>query len=213
LKYNIRCKYTAYIADRTTPVSSVEAAAPSFKVAVASSLGSMALLRWSIANASEAIEVQIQRSDRIDGQFVTLLSMSPRDSEYIDADPQSVRMFYRIMIITRSGDRILSGVLSPSMASLPASTILFQNFPNPANPATTIRYAIAGAGVVPVRLAVYDLTGREIRVLVDARQSPGLYEVTWDGTSASRVPVASGLYFYRLVAGKFVSVRTSVLLR
>jgi hypothetical protein len=109
---------------------------------------------------------------------------------------------------------------------------LFQNYPNPFNAATVIRYAIPGArgqglGASRVRLAVYDLLGREVAVLVNENKAPGNYEVVFSakGGSASggnAANFASGMYFYRLQvrsldsesgAGPSVDVKKLVLVR
>ncbi len=78
---------------------------------------------------------------------------------------------------------------------------LEQNYPNPFNPSTTITYQLPAQGGVDgkaassVRLVVYDMLGREVAVLVDAKQSPGTHEVKWNASGA-----ASGVYLYRLSA-------------
>lgn len=83
---------------------------------------------------------------------------------------------------------------------------LLQNFPNPFNPSTTIRYALPRA--THVRLAVYDLLGREVATLVNGVLQPGNYDITWDAEG-----FASGVYLYRVHAGNFVSTKKSVYLR
>jgi hypothetical protein len=89
---------------------------------------------------------------------------------------------------------------------LPAEYHLSQNYPNPFNPTTVITYQLAVAG--EVRLAVYDLLGREVAVLVSGRQDPGSHTVTFN---AHRL--ASGIYFYRLAAEGFAAVRKMVLMK
>ncbi len=73
----------------------------------------------------------------------------------------------------------------------PQSTQLMQNFPNPFNPTTSIRYQIASHG--DVVLKIYDVLGTEVATLVNASQAPGTYEVSWNASD-----VASGMYYYRL---------------
>lgn len=89
---------------------------------------------------------------------------------------------------------------------LPSRFGLQQNFPNPFNPTTVITYDIAKSS--HVRLTVYDVLGREVSTLVNAEKSPGQYRVTFDGSG-----LASGVYFYRLDAGKYVSTRKLLLLK
>lgn len=88
---------------------------------------------------------------------------------------------------------------------------LEQNRPNPFNPRTTLRFALAKQG--PVRLEIIDLAGRRVRVLVDEWLSVGPHVREWDGRDDSGVRVASGSYRYRLAADGQVRVRGMVLLR
>jgi hypothetical protein len=87
------------------------------------------------------------------------------------------------------------------------------NFPNPFNPVTSIRYGIEQPAVVSLR--VYNVAGQLVRTLVDERQTPraGGYSVQWNGTDDRGNHVASGVYFYRLVANDFMKTRKMVLLK
>ena len=89
---------------------------------------------------------------------------------------------------------------------LPVRCALSQNYPNPCNPSSDIRYQISEFGIV--RLSVYDILGREMAVLVNERKAPGSYEVTFDGSGLS-----SGVYFYRLQMGEFVATKRLLLLK
>jgi hypothetical protein len=81
--------------------------------------------------------------------------------------------------------------------ALPGETALEPNYPNPFNPATTIRFIVGGgAASGRVRLAVYDLLGREVALLVDEAKAPGAYTAAWNAAG-----MASGVYFCRLAAG------------
>lgn len=88
----------------------------------------------------------------------------------------------------------------------PEAFELDQNFPNPFNPSTTIRYTLPGATVVS--LEVYDLLGGKVAQLASGEQSAGMHEIRFDGSA-----LASGVYYYRLRAGSFVKTRSLVLLR
>jgi|GEM_PF-410234 len=92
---------------------------------------------------------------------------------------------------------------------------LFQNYPNPFNPTTKIKFKIPSSdgyslsrGVGLVTLKVFDITGREVRTLINESLSPGTYEVTFDGSGLS-----SGMYFYQLRAGDFIATKKFVLLK
>jgi hypothetical protein len=99
---------------------------------------------------------------------------------------------------------------------LPRAWSLSQNFPNPFNPRTTISFDIPGetqASAVQARLAVFDLRGRLVRVLVEKDLRPGRYSVVWDGREANGGQVPSGIYFYRLKAGTFAETRKMLLMK
>ncbi|MDD3643513.1 MAG: T9SS type A sorting domain-containing protein, partial [Candidatus Krumholzibacteria bacterium] len=92
-----------------------------------------------------------------------------------------------------------------------AQFMVHQNVPNPFNPVTRIRFTVPDAS--RVRLTVYDVAGRRICTLVDRTLPADHYEVGWDGTNHEGRTVASGIYFYRLEAGKHSKTRKMVLLR
>jgi photosystem II stability/assembly factor-like uncharacterized protein len=89
---------------------------------------------------------------------------------------------------------------------LPDEPRLEQNYPNPFNPTTVISYQLPV--VSNARLGVYDLLGREVAVLVNERRNAGVHEVKFNASGFS-----SGVYFYRLTAGRFVHTRKLLLLR
>lgn len=91
-------------------------------------------------------------------------------------------------------------------SELPKQFVLEQNYPNPFNPTTIVRYQLPLAG--EVTLAVHDLLGREVAVLLNGRVAAGVHEVTFDGSGLS-----SGVYIYRLSAGDFVQSRRLLLLK
>ncbi|HOT95621.1 MAG TPA: family 10 glycosylhydrolase [bacterium] len=90
--------------------------------------------------------------------------------------------------------------------TLPARFILEQNYPNPFNPVTSIRFELPQAGTV--RLALYDLLGREVAVLAEGMYTAGRHEIHVDGRSLS-----SGTYLYRLSQGGHTLARKLLLLR
>ncbi len=116
---------------------------------------------------------------------------------------------------------------APAGNERPATFALEQNYPNPFNPVTTIGFRIQGVGsqnpgpadpasntrypqpgTRRVRLAVYDMLGREVAVLVDEPKEPGTYNVPFSARGLS-----SGMYLYRLSAGGFVQTRTMLLVK
>ena len=95
---------------------------------------------------------------------------------------------------------------------LPTTTALAQNFPNPFNPETNIRFDLSGAASVSV--TVYDATGQVVRTLVAGQfMEAGTYNLTWDGHNSAGHMVGSGIYFYELRAGSFTSMKKMTLLQ
>lgn len=94
---------------------------------------------------------------------------------------------------------------------LPRAFEMEQNYPNPFNPRTEIKFSLPNRA--DVSLKVYNLAGQEVKVLVDRSMPAGNFVADWDGTNQQNVPVASGVYFYRLEAGANSSTRKMVLLK
>ncbi len=97
--------------------------------------------------------------------------------------------------------------------SVPNEFVLYQNYPNPYNPTTTIEYSIPNVETLHamspnVQLIVYDILGREVVTLVNKRQTPGNYQVTFN---AANLP--SGIYFYTLRAGDFIATKKMILMK
>jgi len=90
---------------------------------------------------------------------------------------------------------------------VPTECKLFQNYPNPFNPVTIIRYQVSGKNSI-VKLSVYDVTGKEIAVLVNKIQEAGLYEVFFDAFA-----LPSGIYFYKLTEGDFSETKKMLLIK
>jgi hypothetical protein len=95
--------------------------------------------------------------------------------------------------------------------SLPQSFSLSQNFPNPFNSETVILFALPERG--EVELAVYNLAGQQVAALVQGAREAGSYAVRWDGRDGHGRELASGIYLYRLRAGKRMETRKLVLVR
>jgi hypothetical protein len=97
------------------------------------------------------------------------------------------------------------------VALLPNSFNLYQNFPNPFNPKTEIRYNLPKG--TNIQLTVYNLLGQRIRTLVNEYQNAGHKSIHWDGKDEKGIEVASGIYFYLLKAGEYKQSKKMVLLR
>jgi hypothetical protein len=99
--------------------------------------------------------------------------------------------------------------------ALPSAFVMHQNYPNPFNPTTRIGYQVPGPGSTWVNLAVYDMLGREVALLVNEKKEPGNHAVTFNANG-----LASGVYFYRMAAGdpsasgqRFLQTRKLIVVR
>ncbi|MCH8873092.1 T9SS type A sorting domain-containing protein, partial [candidate division KSB1 bacterium] len=142
------------------------------------------------------------------------------DTFYVDSDlPLVERLYYTVIAEdihdNRSGKSnefsfVITGV-SDERVGIPEAFELSQNYPNPFNPSTVIKYALPKSS--NVSLVIYNLMGQEVMRWDENNVTPGYYEKTWNGTTQSGIPVSSGMYIYRIVAGDFVSTNKMVLLK
>jgi len=111
-----------------------------------------------------------------------------------------------VMAVRRGGENDMISGVDVEDSQLPESVVLYQNFPNPFNPTTTISYDIRQSGMV--RLHIYDLLGRQVATLVNGFMPAARHQVQFDASQ-----LASGTYIYRLESANQVIVKTMVLLK
>ena len=131
-------------------------------------------------------------------------SYAPHNYGYSD-QPQAGTYAYRLKQIDNGGTFKYSSESEVTFAA-PLSYALNQNYPNPFNPSTIISYQLPVAGKVALR--VYDIVGKEIATLVNDTKEPGNYEVKFDASK-----LASGIYFYKLQAGSFTTMKKLMLIK
>ena len=115
----------------------------------------------------------------------------------------------RDAVIQENGSEVPSQTISVTIKA--QKLALHQNHPNPFNPSTTISFALPKKA--QVHLSIYGLDGRLVKTLVNETLDQGYKEFTWVGTDSHGNPVSSGVYFYRLKAGKRVLTKKMVLLK
>jgi hypothetical protein len=112
---------------------------------------------------------------------------------------------YSDFVATSTAALKKSGGMIP-LKDKPITFNLLQNYPNPFNPVTKINFALPRQGFVTLK--IYDITGREIQTLVNEFKPSGYFSIDFDGSTLS-----SGVYFYKIQSGDFVSVRRMVLIK
>jgi hypothetical protein len=172
------------------------------------------VLKWETATETNNQAFMIERSSdnfnfekigEIEGKGTTT-----EKQEYIFRDASissgKGKVYYRLRQIDFDGTENLSDVIEVDYSMIPKVFNLSQNYPNPFNPMTTIRFDIPKE--VKVTLKMYDMLGAEVETLIDEVMEPGYYKYEWNASK-----FASGVYFYRLTAGNFVSTKKLILLR
>jgi hypothetical protein len=116
----------------------------------------------------------------------------------------------RLQLVVGKGDFVAEK--RAAVERMPATYELSQNFPNPFNPSTTIRYGLPKEE--RVILTIYNALGEEVLTLVDDEaQKAGYHVAIWDGRNHAGQIVASGVYIYKLRVGSFTSIKKMALIR
>jgi hypothetical protein len=115
-------------------------------------------------------------------------------------------LYFTLVNVSIEGDGVGKDLPQTDENITPTEFTLEQNFPNPFNPTTQIRYSIVEDGLVTLK--VYDVLGREVAVLVDEEKPAGTYEAEFNASNLS-----SGIYFYSISAGSFHQTKKMILLR
>jgi hypothetical protein len=100
---------------------------------------------------------------------------------------------------------------SEDSPSLPKDFVVYQNYPNPFNPSTTLVFDLPRAAKVTVD--IFNVIGRRVARLMEEEKQAGHYQVEWRGLDDAGHPVTSGVYFYKISAGKWTGIRKMVLMR
>jgi hypothetical protein len=169
-------------------------------------------LQWHNRN-TEDDSIVIERR-RIYDSFGVIGEVASTDSVFIDTSTSAgTPYYYRLSVTMKDSAEIQSYpiMLNPVAASVRPLNVavkfeLYDNYPNPFNPSTTIRYALPYSS--NVALAVFNALGQQVATLVNWIQEAGYHEVMFDGSN-----LASGVYFYRIQAGRFVQTKKLILLR
>jgi len=180
---------------------------------VASLIGTDVHLNWSTATELNNSGFEILRFDQNDDHTWQKIGFvpghgtttEPQYYSFIDKSVSSGKYQYRLKQIDYDGTFEYSDIVELEVG-LPTVFSLEQNYPNPFNPTTKIKYQIANAGFVNMR--VYDVLGNEVATLVNEEKAAGNYVVEFDGST-----LTSGIYFYKLQAGIFIETKKMVLLR
>ncbi|MCP4625165.1 MAG: T9SS type A sorting domain-containing protein [bacterium] len=130
--------------------------------------------------------------------------------QFIDKDKSSGTRYYRLKQIDYNGMFKYTEIIKVEIA-VPDDYALEQNFPNPFNPSTEIKYSLPEESFVTID--VYSITGRKVKALVSKNHLAGRFSAVWDGRNETGVQVSSGTYIYRIRAGSFNAVKKMVFIK
>jgi hypothetical protein len=171
------------------------------------------VVSWQLSHVVGRIEFDIYRKRGLAvysplGE-IEVRSESPDEYWIEDYTVTPGQKYSYLVIVVEEGQSVASFEVSvPTPEFSPNLSI---NHPNPFHPTTEIPFTVDRTG--RVFLAVYDVSGRRVRTLVDRTMMPGGHSVIWNGRDEKGNPAASGVYFYRLKTGRFSATRKLILLR
>ena len=142
-------------------------------------------------------------------QWVIPTDIVPESRIYAVLDPDS--LIDEIHVNNNKGYIVLplksvTSIASEELLTIPQGFQLFNNYPNPFNPTTRIRFALPSTEIV--KLVIYNSLGQKVQTLLNEKKSAGVHEVEF-----SAAELASGLYFYQLSAGKYVNVQKMMIIK
>ena len=178
-------------------------------------------LNWTTATEINNLGYEIERyalgADRQSWEKIGFVnghgnSTNTNSYHFIDSKIKDGLYYYRLKQIDLNGSFTYSNTVEANI-NVPMKFTLEQNYPNPFNPTTKIKYTIQAPPNLPkgealVQLKIYDILGNEVATLVNKKQQPGNYELTFNGNNLS-----SGVYLYKLTAGSFTATKKMILLK
>ena len=176
--------------------------------------GNQIFLSW-FDNSNNEQGFKIERSVGMPTNFDLVGIVGAGVPNFIDTSGlvYGTRYYYRVYAFIGAGNSAFSNVetivlttLFQTGSEIPDRYRLYNNYPNPFNPTTNIKFDLPGNTFV--KLTIYDMRGSEVQEVINTRMNAGSYELSFNGANLS-----SGVYFYRLTAGNFVETKQMVLVK
>ena len=217
----------SFSADQTfTTAATADTEAPAVPVSLAGAwVGAEIVLMWQPNSEPDLAGYNVYRRDTIDGAVGSfgLVATLVTDTTYVDAAVSDALTYaYAITsvdISINANESALSAVvdiLGPTTdigdgSNLPEEFALHPNYPNPFNPATTIRFDLPEAA--QVNLNIYNLLGQQVIALKDSELEPGFHSLIWSGRGHRGRELPTGIYIARLVTPEYTKSIKMVLLK
>ena len=168
-------------------------------------------LNWTTASEENNARFIVQRKS--DAEWTDVGSVAGNGTtgnlssySFKDKNVNSGLYNYRLKQVDYNGNYVYLNLNGAVAVGIPDKYYLAQNYPNPFNPTTTIVYGLPNDG--KVTLKIYDMNGREVKTLVNEPQSAGYFTTTFNASGLS-----SGVYFYKLESGNFVTAKKMIILK
>ena len=170
-------------------------------------------LNWETATEKSNYGFDVERSaDKLNWSKVAFVnghgnSNSPKQYSYTDSKISSGKYYYRLKQIDTEGSFTYSKEIEVSTGELLKDFVVEQNFPNPFNPSTTIKFGFKEP--VSAKVIIYNALGSEVATLFNERTEEGrIYSIDFDGSQ-----LASGIYYYSVSGGNYNSVKKMILMK
>jgi hypothetical protein len=167
-------------------------------------------LNWSTATETNNMIFEVERRNE-DSDFILVgfvegkgTTTEPHEYFYIDRNVTTGKYFYRLKQVDFDGTFEYSNEIEVDAS--PTSFSLEQNYPNPFNPSTTIKFNLPVKEFVSLK--IYDVLGNEVAVILNEEKPAGLHSIEFEASG-----LASGIYFYKLLAGSNITTRKMILLK
>jgi len=167
-------------------------------------------VNWQTRKEEHNLGFFVYRSMAEKGDYIKMnekLIAPEKDCDYTYTDTTAAdgrRYYYKLVDVNSSGVMSENG---PVMAetSLPRDFQLYQNFPNPFNPTTKIRFELPREA--QTQITIYNVNGQVVKTLVNSKFKPGYHEITWNGLNEFDSKVSSGIYYLQIQAGRYKDVK------
>ena len=174
------------------------------------------ILKWETLSETNNFGFEIEKSkDKLNWRKVGFIKgngVTCSENSYIfyDNENSAGKYYYRLKQIDFDGSYQYSQIIELKTL-IPEKWEIEQNFPNPFNAETIIKYKIPKN--LFVSLKIYDILGKEVKTLVNEFKQSGYYYVKWDGKNDGFINLPSGVYFYEIKTKEFHQIKKMVLLR
>jgi hypothetical protein len=176
-------------------------------------------LEWATQSEIDNQGFNVFRSEQKNGEYKQIngelidgagTTTSMTEYSYIDDRVEVKTYYYKLQDISIDGQINFHGPVQVVVekSAIPDDFNLKQNYPNPFNPTTQIQYGLPEQANVEIQ--IINLTGQVVRTLVNTYQDAGTYDVTWNGRADDGTLLPSGVYLYRINAGKFTDIKKMI---